>query len=114
MNYQVKRRIDYLIVGQGLAGSALAWELMQRGRSVVVYDERVRNRASAFAAGIFNPITGKYMTKAWLADTIFPFLETATARGNPLLKFDRCPVYWRVELVVRVRVFDDTHDLTRP
>ena len=68
-------KIDYIIVGQGLAGSAIAWELMQRGKSIVVFDEGVKNRASAYAAGLFNPIAGRPMTKAWKAETVFPFLE---------------------------------------
>ncbi|MEQ1740807.1 MAG: NAD(P)-binding protein, partial [Methyloglobulus sp.] len=29
---------DFLIIGQGLAGSLLAWALMQRGCKVVVVD----------------------------------------------------------------------------
>lgn len=68
-------KIDYIIVGQGLAGSAVAWELMQRGKSIVVFDEGIKNRASAYAAGLFNPIAGRPMTKAWKADVVFPFLE---------------------------------------
>jgi glycine oxidase len=66
---------DYIIVGQGLAGTALAWELTRRGRSVLVYDEPAQNRASAVAAGLFNPITGRVMTKTWKAEVIFPFLQ---------------------------------------
>lgn len=69
------RNFDYFIIGQGLAGSALAWELIQRGKSVMVYDEPKENRASASAAGLFNPVTGRVMTKSWNADALFPFLE---------------------------------------
>ena len=66
---------DYLIIGQGLAGTALAWELISRGKSVTVYDQPASNRASAIAAGLFNPVTGRVMTKTWKAETIFPFLR---------------------------------------
>lgn len=69
------QQIDYLIIGQGLAGSALAWELTQRGKSVVVYDQPAENRASSIAAGLFNPVTGRVMTKTWMAEFIFPFLK---------------------------------------
>ena len=31
-------KVDYLIIGQGLAGSTLAIELLRRGRSVLVVD----------------------------------------------------------------------------
>jgi glycine oxidase len=64
-------RIDYLIVGQGLAGSCLAWQLVQRGKRVMVLDKPENNRSSMIAAGLFNPITGKLMTRTWLAETLF-------------------------------------------
>jgi glycine/D-amino acid oxidase-like deaminating enzyme len=67
--------IDYLIIGQGLAGSALAWELRHRGKTVMVIDEPEANRSSAIAAGLFNPITGRVMTKTWMADQLFPALN---------------------------------------
>lgn len=82
------RNFDYFIIGQGLAGSALAWELIQRGKSVMVYDEPKENRASAVAAGLFNPITGRVMTKTWKADELFPFLEKFySTTGKTLAKF---------------------------
>lgn len=68
------RKVDYLIVGQGLAGSCLAIQLMKRGKTFVVFDQPHLNRASAVAAGLFNPITGRVMTKTWKADLLFPYL----------------------------------------
>lgn len=63
---------DFLIVGQGLAGSLLAWELIQAGASVTVVDNGHRSAASWVAAGLINPITGMRMVKSphtekWLA-----------------------------------------------
>lgn len=54
--------VDYLIIGQGLAGSLLAWELMQRGAKVLVVDNG-RPNASQVAAGLINPITGMRFVK---------------------------------------------------
>lgn len=71
----MKITVDVIIVGQGLAGSALAWELLQRGRRVMVFDEPDMNRASKISAGICNPITGKVMGKTYLAEKLFPFLN---------------------------------------
>ncbi|MBM4208697.1 MAG: FAD-binding oxidoreductase [Gammaproteobacteria bacterium] len=48
---------DVLIIGQGLAGSLLAWELIQRQYRVVAVDSGQQN-ASLISAGIINPITG--------------------------------------------------------
>lgn len=67
--------IDFLIVGQGLAGSALAMRLIVRGYKIMVIDAPSENRSSLIAAGLFNPITGKKSMKTWMADSLFPSLH---------------------------------------
>lgn len=67
--------VDYLIVGQGLAGSAVAVQLLKRNKSVVVFDDPAANNSSRIAAGLFNPVTGKKMVRTWLADKLFPFVH---------------------------------------
>lgn len=69
------KKTDYIIVGLGLAGACLALQLRRRGKGIVVYDTPSENRASAVAAGLFNPITGKRIVKTWMADQLFPFLR---------------------------------------
>lgn len=83
-------KVDYLIVGQGLAGSALFWQLNQRGKSVMVYDMPHENDSSLMAAGLFNPVTGRKMVKTWKADALFPYLipfyrEIEKATGTSFL-----------------------------
>jgi len=68
------KRVDFLIIGQGLAGSMLAMELMRSGAIVHVIDDRPVSNSSRVAAGLFNPITGRKMVKTWLADEIFPLI----------------------------------------
>lgn len=51
--------VDFLIVGLGLAGGLLAWELDRRGARVAVVDDRHRDSASLAAAGLVTPVTGK-------------------------------------------------------
>jgi glycine oxidase len=70
-----RKQVDCIIVGQGLAGSALAAQFLLKGRKVLVIDEPSRNNSSVIAAGLFNPITGKKMSKTWLADDLFPYLR---------------------------------------
>lgn len=65
---------DYIIIGQGLAGSCLALQLLQRGKKILVIDRTYENTATQVAAGLFNPITGRKMSKTWMADTLFPYL----------------------------------------
>ena len=68
-------QVDYIIVGQGLAGSALAVRLMELKKKILVIDQPARNTSSQIAAGLFNPITGRKMVKTWLADKLFPALH---------------------------------------
>ena len=49
---------DYLILGQGLAGSLLAWHLLHAGRRVLVIDDGHRSSSSKVAAGLVNPLAG--------------------------------------------------------
>lgn len=51
-------KTDFLIVGQGLAGSLLAWQLIQRGKRVVVVDRDEAITSSKVAAGLVTPIAG--------------------------------------------------------
>lgn len=54
-----------LIVGQGLAGTTLAWELEKAGVDYLVVDRPVGETASRVAAGLFNPIMGKIFRAGW-------------------------------------------------
>ena len=55
-------QVDFLIVGQGLAGSLLAKELRRRGRTVHVVDDRWKSSSSLVAAGLMTPLTGRRFT----------------------------------------------------
>ena len=90
------RIVDYIIVGQGLAGSAVAVQLLTRGKKIVVIDEPENNSSSRVAAGLFNPVTGKKMVKTWMADTVFPFLHdfyTSTEKITGEKFFFPMPLY---------------------
>jgi glycine/D-amino acid oxidase-like deaminating enzyme len=74
IDFQIEK-VSYIIVGQGLAGSTLALRLLEKGKRFIVFDRPDSNRSSVIAAGLFNPITGKYLTKTWIADEIFSELQ---------------------------------------
>ncbi len=66
---------DYIIIGQGLAGSLLAYELLQQGKSIHIFDNHHEGAASSIAAGIINPITGRRFAKSWRIDQFLPFAK---------------------------------------
>ncbi|MEM9835641.1 MAG: FAD-dependent oxidoreductase [Bacteroidota bacterium] len=63
---------DYLIVGQGIAGSLIGFRLEQAGQHIGYVDAPLQSAASEVAAGIINPITGRYYVKSWEIDTLLP------------------------------------------
>ncbi|MFN5920895.1 MAG: FAD-dependent oxidoreductase, partial [Bacteroidota bacterium] len=63
---------EYIIVGQGLAGTVAAFSLLKAGKKVLVFDEKREFTASKVAAGMFNPINPKRMVKNWNAEVFIP------------------------------------------
>ncbi len=59
------------IVGQGLAGTCLAWELWWRGAEFQMID-RGTGGSSRIAAGLINPVTGKNFGPSWRIAEFLP------------------------------------------
>ncbi|MBI3518915.1 MAG: FAD-binding oxidoreductase [Bacteroidetes bacterium] len=75
--HQQKRNnstVDFIIVGQGIAGSVLSLSLVKAGYSVCVINKSNLSVSSKIAAGIWNPVVFKRLTKSWLADELIPEL----------------------------------------
>ncbi len=70
-----KNKVDFIIVGQGLAGTLLAWELIKKNQRVLIVDSFNPAAASQVAAGIYLPVTGRRIVKSWMADTLIPYAE---------------------------------------
>ncbi|HRI59181.1 MAG TPA: FAD-dependent oxidoreductase [Saprospiraceae bacterium] len=66
-----------LLVGQGIAGTLLAWTLQKQGAQVDITDGNLHGSSSLVAAGIINPVTGKRFVKSWRFDDFFPAAKTA-------------------------------------
>lgn len=64
--------VDVLIVGQGLAGTLLAWELERVGISFALADAGHERAATMAAAGIINPITGRRLVPSWRIGALRP------------------------------------------
>ncbi len=65
-----KRNI--LIVGQGLAGTLLSYQLTKNKVQHKVVNQSNTTSASMIAAGMFNPLVFKRLTKSWMIDTLLP------------------------------------------
>lgn len=59
------------IVGQGIAGTCLAWQLWRRGVDFRIIDTG-RGGSSRVAAGLVNPVTGKGWNASWRIDEFLP------------------------------------------
>ncbi len=70
------KKVDYLIVGQGIAGTILTYQLIKRNKTVAIIDNKPSDSSSRVAAGLFNPITGRKFVKTWKADELFPCLHS--------------------------------------
>lgn len=57
-----------------MAGSVLSLQLIENGFKVVVIDEPNASSCSRVAAGIWNPVVFKRLTKSWMADEILPVM----------------------------------------
>lgn len=66
---------DFLIIGQGIAGSVLAFKLKKRGFRVRIVDMINPNSSSRVAAGIWHPMVFKRLSQTWLADKFIPAAE---------------------------------------
>ncbi len=60
--------LDYIIVGQGIAGSCFILELLQQNKTFVVIDLKSKNSASIVSSGLYNPIVLKRFTLVWKAE----------------------------------------------
>jgi len=68
-------KVDFILVGHGLACVAVAEHLRKHKASFIVFSDENPNSSSRVAAGLYNPVTGRKMKQTWLADQLFPYLE---------------------------------------
>jgi len=60
--------VDFIIVGQGIAGTCCAFQLIKNQKSFIIIDKEEDNSASKIALGVYNPLVLKWFTKVWKAD----------------------------------------------
>lgn len=83
-------KVDYIIVGLGLAGLAFAEELVENNKSFIVFEDSSQT-SSLVAGGVYNPVILKRFTPVWNAKEqlaiALPFYENLERKFNT--KFDQ-------------------------
>lgn len=69
------RKVEFLIVGKGLAGIMLAFEMIKHGMDFMMVAAPEKKGASEVAAGMFNPLVFKRLTLSWMADQVLPVMK---------------------------------------
>lgn len=76
---------DYIIVGQGISGTLLAYFLLQQQKKLLIIDAAHQQTASRVAAGLINPITGRHFVKTWMVEELLPIATTTYRNLEQLL-----------------------------
>ncbi len=63
---------DVVVLGQGLAGTAVAWWMRWSNQKTLVIDRESSVTSSKVAAGLITPITGQKLVKTWRHGELWP------------------------------------------
>ena len=89
----MKKKVDFIIVGQGIAGTTLAFKLLKKNHSVHVIDNYDPNSSSSIALGLYNPLVLKWLTKSWEADNqlsdMFDYLDEFEKKFNTKINYKK-------------------------
>ena len=81
-------KVDYIIVGLGLAGLAFVEELIQANKSFIVFEDNSQT-SSLVAGGVYNPVILKRFSPVWNAKEqlaiALPFYEHLEKKFNTTL-----------------------------
>lgn len=69
------KHYDYIIVGQGLAGTILALSLQKKEHSFLVIDNNHQSSSSFIAAGVTHPMSFKRTILSWKGNFLFPYAK---------------------------------------
>jgi glycine/D-amino acid oxidase-like deaminating enzyme len=65
---------QFLIVGQGIAGTLLAYNMYKAGMNFKIVSSLELSKASDVAAGLYNPLVFRRLTKSWMVDECLPVM----------------------------------------
>ena len=102
------------IVGQGLAGTCLAWRLWSRGENFRLLHLGEGRSASAISAGLLTPVTGRSLNPSWrlsefLDEALEFYREVEGALGEQF--FHEIPILRLFASAEERRMFDRKQEL---
>jgi glycine/D-amino acid oxidase-like deaminating enzyme len=100
---------SYIIVGQGLAGTTLAWSLYKENIPFVIIDNHHQHCASKVAAGLYNPVVFKRMVKSWMVDDLLPVADNFYAYCEEILETK----FWHKLPIKKIFVNEEEKNLWR-
>jgi glycine/D-amino acid oxidase-like deaminating enzyme len=98
------RHVDLIIVGAGLAGSAMAWQAHRRNQSLAIIDRNDSQSASRVAAGLVTPITGTRGAASWRWNDFYPYADHFYRTIQELVSVP----FWQVD--PSIKIFSSEHE----
>ena len=105
------------IVGQGLAGTCLAWRLWSRGQGFQLLRSADGRGSSAISAGLLTPVTGRNLNPSWrlpefLSEARNFYREVESVLGEIL--FHEIPILRLFSDAEERGLFERKHELLKP
>ncbi len=97
---------DFIVVGQGIAGTLTSHFLLKNTSNILVVDAE-KHSASFAAAGIINPVTGRKYVKSWLIDTLLPFAINTYDELNKLFNIE---IYQKLNVLRTLHTVKEQND----
>ncbi len=92
------KSVDLIVIGAGLAGSAMAWQAHWRGLKVAIIDRQDVQTSSKVAAGLVTPITGARAAASWRWNDFYPTANLFYSQVERTVG----AVFWHIEPALRV------------
>ncbi len=96
--------MNYIIVGQGLAGTILAHTLLNQNKTITIIDSPDLSKTSKVAAGLYNPVVFKRLVKSWLAEELLGHMNEFYPKAQELLN---AKFYFKKNIV---KPFSEEHE----
>ena len=79
-------KYDFLIVGQGIAGSIMGLQLEQYNQRFLIVDKNEKITSSKVAAGLMHPMSFKRCVLNWKGETLYDYSHQFYTKCNEILR----------------------------